>query len=59
MPTFHSAAISTRMLQELGGAMVIGPLIVGLEKPVQIVPLGSKDSDIINRAALASFNIGG
>ena len=39
--------------------MVIGPLIVGLEKPVQIAPLGSKDSDIVNRAAFASFNIGG
>ena len=59
MPAFHSAAISTRMLQELGGATVIGPLIVGLEKPVQIVPLGSKDSDIVNMAAMASFNIGG
>ncbi len=59
MPAFHSAAISTRMLQELGGATVIGPLIVGLEKPVQIVQLGAKDSDIVNMAALASFNIGG
>jgi malate dehydrogenase (oxaloacetate-decarboxylating)(NADP+) len=59
MPAFHSAAISTRMLQELGGATVIGPLIVGLEKPVQIVSLGAKDSDIINMAAMASFNIGG
>ncbi len=59
MPAFHSAAISTRMLQELGGATVIGPLIVGLEKPVQIVSLGSRDSDIVNMAALASFNIGG
>ena len=59
MPAFHSAAISTRMLQELGGATVIGPLIVGLEKPVQIVSLGSKDSDIVNMAAMASFNIGG
>jgi malate dehydrogenase (oxaloacetate-decarboxylating)(NADP+) len=59
MPAFHSASISTKMLQELGGATVIGPLIVGLEKPVQIVPLGAKDSDIINMAALASFNIGG
>ena len=58
MPAFHSAAISTRMLQELGGATVIGPLIVGLEKPVQIVGLGAKDSDIVNMAALASFNIG-
>ena len=59
MPAFHSAAISTRMLQELGGAMVLGPLIVGLEKPVQIVSLGAKDSDIVNMAALASFNISG
>jgi malate dehydrogenase (oxaloacetate-decarboxylating)(NADP+) len=59
MPALHSAAISTRMPQELEGAMVIGPLIVGLEKPVQIVSLGSKDSDIVNMAALASFDIGG
>ena len=59
MPAFHSASISTKMLQELGGATVIGPLIVGLERPVQIVPLGARDSDIVNMAALASFNIGG
>ena len=59
MPAFHSASISTKMLQELGGATVIGPLIVGLDKPVQIVPLGAKDSDIVNMAALAGFNIGG
>jgi malate dehydrogenase (oxaloacetate-decarboxylating)(NADP+) len=32
---------------------------VGLEKPVQIVSLGAKDSDIVNMAAMASFNIGG
>lgn len=59
MPAFHSASISTKMLQELGGATVIGPLLVGLDKPVQIVPLGAKDSDIVNMAALAAFNIGG
>jgi malate dehydrogenase (oxaloacetate-decarboxylating)(NADP+) len=59
MPAFHSASISTKMLQELGGSTVIGPLIVGLDKPVQIVPLGAKDSDIVNMAALAAFNIGG
>jgi malate dehydrogenase (oxaloacetate-decarboxylating)(NADP+) len=59
MPAFHSASISTKMLQELGGATVIGPLIVGLDKPVQIVSLGAKDSDIVNMAALAAFNIGG
>jgi malate dehydrogenase (oxaloacetate-decarboxylating)(NADP+) len=59
MPAFHSASISTKMLQELGGSTVIGPLIVGLDKPVQIVPLGAKDADIVNMAALAAFNIGG
>ena len=59
MPAFHSASIATKMLQELGGSTVIGPLIVGLDKPVQIVPLGAKDADIVNMAALAAFNIGG
>jgi malate dehydrogenase (oxaloacetate-decarboxylating)(NADP+) len=59
MPAFHSASISTKMLQELGGAMVLGPLIIGLDKPVQIVSLGATDADIVNMAALAAFNIGG
>ena len=59
MPAFHSASISTKMLQELGGATVMGPLIVGLDKPIQIVPLGAKDADIVNMAALAAFNVGG
>ena len=59
MPAFHAAAISTRMVQELGGATVIGPMIVGLEKPVQIISLGARDTDIVNMATLASFNIGG
>ena len=38
---------------------MIGPLLVGLDKPVQIVSLGAKDSDIVNMAALAAFNLGG
>jgi malate dehydrogenase (oxaloacetate-decarboxylating)(NADP+) len=59
MPAFHSASISTKMLQELGGAMVLGPLVVGLDKPVQIVSLGGTDADIVNMAALAAFNVGG
>ncbi|WP_417677969.1 NADP-dependent malic enzyme [Roseibium sp.] len=57
MPAFHSASISTKMLQELGGSTVIGPLLVGLDKPVQIVPMGAKDSDIVNMAAIAAFNV--
>jgi malate dehydrogenase (oxaloacetate-decarboxylating)(NADP+) len=59
MPAFHSASISTKMLQELGGATVIGPLLVGLDKPIQIVPLAAKDSDLVNMAVLAAFNVGG
>ena len=58
MPAFHSASISTRMLQELGGATVVGPLLVGLDKPVQIVPLGATDADLVRMAALASFGLG-
>ncbi|HZG27567.1 MAG TPA: NADP-dependent malic enzyme [Ensifer sp.] len=56
MPAFHSASISTKMLQELGGSTVIGPILVGLDKSVQIVSIGAKDSDIVNMAAIAAYN---
>jgi malate dehydrogenase (oxaloacetate-decarboxylating)(NADP+) len=59
MPAFHSASISTKMLQELGGATVIGPLLVGLDRAVQIVQLGAKDNQLVNMAALAAYNISG
>ena len=59
MPAFHAASISTKMLKELGGATVIGPLLVGLDKSVQISTLGAKDSDIVNLAALAAYDFGG
>jgi malate dehydrogenase (oxaloacetate-decarboxylating)(NADP+) len=59
MPAFHSAAIATKMLQELGGATVIGPLLVGLDRSVQIVGLAAKDSDLVNTAALAAYGISG
>ena len=58
MPAYHSASIATKMLQELGGSTVIGPLLVGLNKPVQIVSLNAKDSDIVNMAAIAAYNAG-
>ncbi len=59
MPAFHSASISTKMLQELGGSTVIGPLLVGLNKSVQIIPLNAKDSDIVNMAVIAAYNAAG
>jgi malate dehydrogenase (oxaloacetate-decarboxylating)(NADP+) len=59
MPAFHSASIATKMLQELGGSTVIGPLLVGLNKSVQIVSLNARDADIVNMAAIAAYNAGG
>jgi malate dehydrogenase (oxaloacetate-decarboxylating)(NADP+) len=59
MPAFHSASISTKLLQELGGATVIGPLLVGLDHPVQIVALSANDAQLVNMAALAAFNVSG
>lgn len=59
MPAFHSASIATKMLQELSEGTVIGPLLVGLEKSVQLVPVGAKDSDIVNMAALAAYDVNG
>jgi malate dehydrogenase (oxaloacetate-decarboxylating)(NADP+) len=59
MPARHSAAISTNMLQELGGSTVLGPLLVGFDRPVQILPISARDADIANMAALAAYNISG
>ena len=58
MPAIHSAAISTRLVQSLGGATVIGPLLVGLEKSVQIVSLGASVSEIITAATFAAYEDG-
>ncbi|MHC5306380.1 NADP-dependent malic enzyme [Bartonella sp. LJL80] len=56
MPGYHSASIASKMLQELGGATIIGPILIGLEKSAQIVPLGGRDSDVVNMAAIAAYN---
>ena len=58
MPAIHSAAISTRLVQQLGGATVIGPLLVGLENSVQIVSLGASVSEIITAATFAAYDEG-
>lgn len=56
MPAFHSASISTKMLKELGGATLMGPILVGMSHSVQIATLGTKDNDIVNLAALAAYD---
>jgi malate dehydrogenase (oxaloacetate-decarboxylating)(NADP+) len=57
MPAIHSASISTKLLAQLGGVTMVGPLLVGLDKSVQIAPLGAKMSDIYNMAILAAYDI--
>jgi malate dehydrogenase (oxaloacetate-decarboxylating)(NADP+) len=47
MPAFHSASISTKMLQELGGATVIGPLLVGLDRPVPPIMSAAEPQDVM------------
>ena len=54
MPALHSANICSKLLQELGGGTVIGPILVGMEKPVQVLNIGSTVSEILNIAALAA-----
>ena len=55
MPAIHSASISTKLLDTVGGATVLGPFLTGLEKPVQICSLGATASEIVQMATLAAF----
>ncbi|MCC7267058.1 MAG: NADP-dependent malic enzyme [Caulobacteraceae bacterium] len=55
MPAIHSASISTKLVQSLGGATVIGPVLLGLSKSVQITPLSSSVSRILNMAMMAAY----
>ncbi len=56
MPALHSANISAKMLQKIGGGTLIGPLLIGLSKPAQIVPLGATVSDLVTAAALVAHD---
>ncbi|WP_417475915.1 NADP-dependent malic enzyme [Maricaulis sp.] len=57
MPAVHSASIAVRLLKAAGGATVIGPMLVGLEKPVQIARLGASVTDIVNLASIAAYDL--
>ncbi len=56
-PGIHSASISTKLLAEAGGATVLGPLLIGLERPVQIAQVGAKVPEIVTLAALAAYEL--
>lgn len=54
MPALHTADTAFKLLQKLGGGAVVGPLLMGLERPVQIVPMDATVSDIVTMAALTA-----
>ena len=56
MPGRHSAAISYKLMKSLSAVKVVGPLLVGLGEPIEIAPLRSSTSDIINLASVAAYS---
>jgi malate dehydrogenase (oxaloacetate-decarboxylating)(NADP+) len=58
MPGLHSAQTSTKLVDELGGTTVLGPILMGLSKPAQIVPMGATVGDMVNMAVLAAHAAG-
>ena len=57
MPGLQSANISAKLLKELGGGRMIGPLLVGMSKAVQIAPMTSGASDLVTMAVLAASGV--
>src|SRR5580692_6208827 len=55
MPAIHAASISTKLVQALGEATVVGPILLGLSKSVQICPLSASVSKILNMAMMAAY----
>ena len=56
MPGQHSAAISYKLMKTLGDSKVIGPLLIGLGLPIEIAPLRSSTSEILNLASVAAYS---
>lgn len=59
MPGLQSANISAKLLRELGGNAMIGPMLLNMEKPVQIAPMTSAAPDLLTLAVLAAAGITG
>ncbi|MFN3722418.1 MAG: NADP-dependent malic enzyme [Paracoccaceae bacterium] len=58
VPARHSASISVKLMQEMAGATVIGPILTGVKKPVQICPTNATVNDILNMAVMTACKIG-
>ncbi len=59
MPGLQSANLSAKLLRELAGNATIGPMLIGMEKPVQIVPMTASAPDLLTLAVLASAGVVG
>ena len=59
MPGLQSANLSAKLLRELAGNAVIGPMLIGMEKPVQIAPMTAIAPDVLTLAVLASAGVVG
>jgi len=59
MPGLQSANLSAKLLRELGGDATIGPMMIGMEKPVQIAPMTAIAPDVLTLAVLASAGVVG
>jgi malate dehydrogenase (oxaloacetate-decarboxylating)(NADP+) len=57
MPGLQTANIAAKLLRELGGDAVIGPILIGMEKPVQVAAMSSNASDLVTLAVLAAGGI--
>jgi malate dehydrogenase (oxaloacetate-decarboxylating)(NADP+) len=55
MPGLHSSHIAARLMHHLGGGTTIGPLLIGMERPAQIVPMDASVSQIVDVACLAAY----
>ena len=58
MPGQHSAAISYKIMKTLGDVKGIGPLLIGLGRAIEVAPLRSSTSDILNLASVAAYSAG-
>jgi len=56
MPALHSANIAARVLSQIGGGTMIGPLLIGISRPVQIVRMSATVNDVVHAAALAAYD---
>ena len=58
VPARHSASISVKLMQEMGGATVIGPILSGLDEPIQLCSTTSTSNDILNMAVMSACKVG-